>query len=167
MAKEIILTKGMVAIVDDEDFDYLNNWKWHYNKTPHSKTGYAMRTSYENGKKTIRMHRLLFEYYKQDIDGEIDHIDRDGLNNQKSNLRHCSRSENIRNVSSWGGCKYKGVSFYKRIINNKTYEYYRARIQVNKKSILIGLFKDEIEAAKEYNKAAKKYFGEFANLNKI
>jgi hypothetical protein len=149
--KQILLTHGFFAQVDDEDFDYLNQFKWHVHKGNRSQTSYA-RTKIKN----IRyfMHNFIF-----DSKG-IDHIDENGLNNQKSNLRKASCSENIRNRCKFNGefsCRYKGVS--------KVRSKFRARIRFNHKLIHLGYFDNEIDAAKAYDIKAKELFGNFANIN--
>ncbi len=140
--KEIQLTKGKVALVDDEDFECLN-----------------------------KMHRLIMNVSDPKI--QIDHIDGNGLNNQKFNLRQCSSSQNsmnrrkLINTSS----KYKGVHKRTRATKKKTYNYWVAAIKVLGKLIFLGYFPftpdGEIQAALKYNKAAIKYKKEFAKINII
>jgi hypothetical protein len=159
MAKEIILTQGKVAIVDDEDFEYLNQWKWHIHKQNRSNY-YARTVIYINKKRIpVVMHRLLVK-----CDGYIiDHITGDGLDNRKCNIRVCTRSENPINrrvnINNLSG--YKGVSWF------KPEQKWRAQIQYRKIVYYLGCFEKRIDAAKAYNAAALKYHGEFAKLNKI
>ena len=149
--KEIKLTKGFTAQVDDEDFEYLNQCKWN---TCLTKTGhiYAGRTL-----KTILMHRIIMS---APTDKQVDHIDHNGLNNQKSNLRLCTNAQNSMNRIPYGTSKYLGV--YK-VKNRKS--SFMSQIKVNGVHKYLGCFKNEIDAAKSYDIAAKKYNGEFANLN--
>ncbi|MFW9874253.1 MAG: AP2 domain-containing protein [Candidatus Thorarchaeota archaeon] len=158
--KKIVLTKDKFALVDDEDFDYLNQWKWHAltKKKPNTIRYYACRTIKENGKKkNIYMHRLLMNFPKNK---QVDHSDHDTLNNQKSNLRTCTNAQNSYNQNKRiGSSQYKGVHWYKQT------KKWVARIMYNYKNISIGYFKSEIEAAKAYDEKAKKLFGEFAYLN--
>ena len=163
MAKEIILTQGKVALVDDEDYDYLNQWKWCLRGTGLGKF-YAIR-GFEKSKKSnikgsISMHRQLMKPTNGFV---IDHLDGDTLNNQKINLRICTQSQNCSNqkksISNTSG--YKGVSYYKK--NNR----FNAKIAFNKKTIYLGSYIDPIDAARAYNAAALKYHGKFANINKI
>jgi hypothetical protein len=163
MAKEIILTQGKVAIVDDEDYEYLNQWKWCLRGTGLGKF-YAIRgfskSKKSNIKGSISMHRQLMQ---PKIGFVIDHLDGNTLNNQKNNLRICTQSQNLNNqkksISNTSG--YKGVSY------DKKYKKFIAKIGFNRKNIHIGYFIDVKDAARAYNEAAIKYHGEFANLNKI
>lgn len=155
--KTIGLNNGKFAMVDDEDYIFLSQWKWQAKK--HRNTYYAVRTIHVKRKSVgvIWMHRVI---NKTPTGLVTDHIDRNGLNNQKSNLRTSSISENNRNsMYKNGTSKYKGVGFK----GNK----WRARISVNKKQIHLGVFKSQEDAAIAYNNAAIKYHGEFAYLNEI
>ena len=159
-SKEIALTKGFVTIVDEADYDWLNQWKW----CAHSQ-GYAIRTQnigYKNGKqinKTISMHRVIME---APDDMDVDHINGDVRDNRRCNLRVCTTSENLRNkISKVGFSKYKGVGLH------GYRKKWRSYITVDNKHISLGYFASEREAAEAYNEAAKKYFGEFAKLNFI
>jgi hypothetical protein len=158
--KEIQLTQGKVALVDDDLFEYLNQWKWCAN----NKNGkfYVVRniTVSKNKQNSIFMHRFIM---KPDKGMVIDHLDGNPLNNQKNNLRICTHAENMRNskISINNKSGYKGVS-YQEDRNN-----YRASIKFNNKKINIGDFIDPIDAARAYNAAALKYHGEFAHINKI
>lgn len=153
--KEIQLTQGQVALVDDEDFESLNQFKWCAHK--HGNTFYAVRSIYANGKQSIYMHGAI-------MGGKgVDHIDGCGLNNQKSNLRLCTQSQNNMNRNKQGNTSsvYKGVYFSKRD------KKWMARIKINRKFIYLGLYNTEVEAAKAYNTKAIELFCEFANLNII
>jgi len=139
-----------VALVDDEDYDYLNQWRWCVDVKKN--TCYAMRRD----KITISLHRVIINT-PEGI--EVDHIDHNGLNCQKYNMRNCSHADNLKNKKPCGKSKYLGVYFMGK------YRYIRAQIQINGTCHYLGHFKTEIEAAKSYDKKAKEVHGEFANLN--
>jgi len=109
--KEIQLSKigkykGMYKVlVDDEDFEYLNQFNWHVGKVRGN--NYAKRTIHSNPIKSVKMHRAIMN---APINMQVDHIDHNGLNNQKSNLRLCVNKENACNRKSIGKSKYLGVS---------------------------------------------------------
>jgi len=156
MNKIIILTKNKVAIVDDEDYERVNQHKWSAYKY-NNRNWYATATIKQ---KNIRLHRFILNLK----DGEeADHINNDGLDNRKCNLRICSRSENLMNKrkpSHGETSKFKGVSW------NNLYKKWQVYIKVNGKNKFLGNFKKETEAAQKYNEAAIKYYGEFACINK-
>jgi len=158
--KQIPLTQGLFALVDDEDFEYLNQFKWHAHKA--NRTFYALRNSlYKDNKKrhTIQMHRVILGLNNLEI--KCDHIDGNGLNNQRYNLRPSTNAENCKNQKPKKGfsSKYKGVCWCN--IKNK----WRANIRINNKQKHIGYFDHEIEAAKAYDEMAKTHYKEFAYLN--
>ena len=154
--KKIKLTQGKYAIVDDEDFAYLNQWKWYFNNK-----GYAVKNNWENKKwKTIYMHRLIMNTLKK---METDHINGNKLDNRRCNLRICTKSQNQinSNVNIKNSSGYKGVCWHKD--RNK----WQVQIEFNGKKYYLGYFVDKIGAAKAYNQKAKELFGEFAYLNKV
>ena len=156
--KKIALTQGQFALVDDDMFEELNKFKWHADKNYN--TFYAVRNEGKSPhQKKIRMHRLIMGVTDGKI--QIDHKYGNGLDNRKKNLRICTNSENqINKKSKIGGTsKYKGVSW--KTLNNK----WNSKIGINGGTIQIGLFINEIEAAKAYNLKATELFGEFARLN--
>jgi len=156
--KEILLTLDKIALVDDEDFAYLNQFKWHV--TLNKGKYYARRFFWRDGKPSkIYMHREILNTPKG---MKTDHKNDNGLDNQRQNLRVCTHAENIRNQRIHNMAKtsvFKGVHWLKRD------RRWQSRIMVNYKHISLGTFDAEIQAAKAYDKAAIKYFGEFANLN--
>jgi hypothetical protein len=144
------------ALVDDEDYEKLNSFNWHADKGRH--TLYAERTKW-NGKSYVKfkMHRDIMQSPQG---ADVDHRDGNGLNNQRHNLRPCTRSQNQHNRRLQGGSSvYKGVHW------NKDAKKWHGTIQCNKEKFHLGLFTDEIEAAKAYDNKAKELFGEFAYLN--
>ena len=152
-AKLIPLTQGKLAIVDPEDYHRLNKYKWFATKG--RRTYYAARRA--QGRQ-IWMHRQILKAPPHLV---CDHIDHNGLNNRRLNLRPCTRRQNNFNQlpRRGGSSKYKGITRCKRTGT------FRARIWHNKKCIHLGRFKSETKAAKAYDKAAKKLFGKFAYLN--
>lgn len=159
--REIKLTQDKVTIVDDADFEWLNQWKWY--AIWDGWRWYAVRNSTDaNGKKhTIYMHRQIMDAQPGQ---QVDHEDRDGLNNQREkNLRFCTGSQNQANRKKWpgGSSQFKGVCWHKQA------RKWRAQIGVNCKLIHLGYFEDEIEAALAYNEAAIKHFEKFARPNII
>lgn len=154
----ISLTQGKFAVVDSADFERLNQYKWYAQK--HRNTWYAYRNQRkDNGKYTlIAMHREIL----RPLTGmETDHKDGNGLNNRRVNLRTATISQNQHNQrpQKKGISKYKGVSWYRN--SHK----WRAKIEINGRTISLGYFFCEIEAAKTYDTVARKYFGEFARTN--
>lgn len=150
---------GRVALIDDEDYELVSKYRWIAYK---ARTAYYARCNYvKNGKNTsTSMHRLLLGF----PDGEIDHKDFNGLNNQRANIRVCTKTENSRhkNILKRNTTGYKGVYFCKER------SVYQAKIFLGKgKSKYLGSHKNAIDGAIAYNLAAQKYFGEFAHLNNI
>lgn len=156
--KEIKLTLGKIAYVDDEDYERVNQFKWYARED--GRTFYAERNVTVNGK---RKHQSMHQFIMGETIGKphIDHEDGNGLNNCQLNLRPCTARENQMNSHPRRGCssKYKGVSW------NKQYKKWRAYIKVDGKLIHLGIFDSEKYAARVYDIAAMKYFGEFAKLN--
>lgn len=152
MTKLIPLTKGQSAIVDDADFDWLSQWKWCFIAIKRH-TGYAVRHGSGNNKKLIYMHRFIMNA----PDGvQIDHKNICGIDNQRSNLRFATVSQNNANTRPRGKhSPYKGV-----------YPQKLKWIAVIGKT-RIGSFTSETDAALAYNQAAILQFGEFARLNII
>lgn len=154
--KEIQLTQGKFALVDDEDYEWLNQWKW--NACSYGKTFYVSRIDKSTGvNKKVYMHRLILGLTEKVI--LSDHKDRNGLNNQRDNLRASSRAENAMNM----GIRSGGTSGVKGVCFDKSKGKYMAHITVNYKFKFLGYFTD-IESATEARRIAKEmFFGEFAN----
>lgn len=159
--KQIPLTQGQFALVDDEDYEILSKFKWHASKE--RRNWYALRrgNNDSNESRLFKMHRQILGLTDSKIC--IDHKDGNGLNNQKSNLRIATNSENQRNkkVQSNNKSGFKGVYFDKKL------KKWRAVFNPNKKSIHIGCFHYPEDAARAYNEIAKKHYGEFARLNDV
>lgn len=153
MSKLIQLTQGKVAIVDDEDFENLNKFRWYFCKR------YAVRDVRVDGKKeTIYMHRLVTNAPDH---LEVDHINSDGIDNRKENLRLCTHAENSRNrgIAKNNTSKYKGVWFSKR------YNRFFAETRLNGKKVYVGSFKTAEEASEAYKTKVLEIHGDFANIN--
>lgn len=151
--KTIILTQNQIAIIDDIDFDLVNPYKWCTKRSKHDNTYYAIT---RNKGKGLFMHNLIMGVIG------IDHIDNDGLNNTRSNLRVANQSQNAANQNKQKrNCtsKYKGVYF------KKSLKKWIAQIKFLQRKIHIGSFVNEIDAAKAYDVKAKELFGEFAKTN--
>jgi len=151
--KQISLTQGKYALVDDKDFGYLNQWKWFASFD--GCNWYACR---KGG--VIKMHRVILGLQKGDKQ-KVDHINHNGLDNCRCNLRICTQAQNCQNRKPYknSSSKYKGVSWYS--ITKK----WRARIKLKRKEIHLGYFDSETLAAKTYDEKAKILFGDFAKLN--
>lgn len=149
------------TIFDANFADIISDYKWYYNK----ETGYVCSSWLDNGVwRPMSLHRFLIYLTNQDIgeNFEVDHKDTNRLINLISNLRICTTQQNNQNSTKDPTkffSEYKGVT--------KHQKNFRAHIYVNRKGIYLGYFKNEIDAARAYNVAAIKHFGEFAKLNDI
>lgn len=151
--REIPLTQGKVALVDDCDYEYLNQWKWCAHN--HGYTFYAVRTSRKSGKQdTILMHRIVGKRMGLDMSLEVDHIKRNGLNNQRRNLRSATDSQQKQNQS----IQKNNISGYRGVSWNKQTCKWRAEIWYSKKHIFLGYFDDIKDAIKARKAAERKYF---------
>lgn len=158
MTREIPLTRGKVALVDDADYEWLSQWKWICLK---GKTAlYAVRRHW-NGKTQdmIYMHRVITGAPRG---MDVDHRDHNGLNNTRENIRVCTHSQNCAN--SFGR---KGTSQFKGVSLDARTKMWIAQISYQKKVTHLGRFEHEIDAAIAYNHAAVKHFGSFARINDI
>lgn len=154
---EIKLTRGFVAIIDDEDYDLIKDYRWYTKEMSHTVYAQANISRYK-GRGTIKLHRLIMDAKDGQI---IDHINGNGLDNRRQNLRFVTAAQNQMNSRSQLNktSKYKGVSLF----GNK----WRVVIKKDKKSKFLGLFDSETEAAFVYNKHALELFGEYAYLNEL
>jgi hypothetical protein len=167
MSRSIQLTRGLVAIVDDDDFERISAVKWY--ASPHGGVFYAKRKASVDGdmRVTIPMHRVIMA---APPGTHVDHVNGDTLDNRRANLRICSARENHQNRRRCplkpGASMYKGVSWHRRDAR------WRARIRSGEtlpdgraRDILLGYFATELEAAIAYDAAARKHFGPFAACN--
>lgn len=140
-------------IVDDEDYEFLNKFKWSISGS----NGSNYAATYYKGKH-FRLHRIILNAPKNLV---VDHINHDKLDNRKSNLRICSRTQNNwntkKNINNKSG--FKGVYF------NKENKKWRVAITMNGERIHVGYFLDKIEAAMAYDKVISRYRKQFAYLN--
>ena len=156
---EIGLTRGLVALVDDEDLERLAPYRWAARPASNTPGGwYAHRNDPVLG--TVYLHRQLMGVGRGDPD--VDHVNGDGLDNRRANLRLASRSQNLANRGKQRGTyssRYKGVTWLADCRRWKAYVGIRGR------TMHLGLFTDERQAALAYDRAALDAFGEFARLN--
>jgi hypothetical protein len=148
--------KGKFALVDDEDFDFLNQYSWNI-----TSGGYVIRYDFTSGKqKGFKMHNGIISSSGNLV---VDHINRDKLDNQRCNLRLVNQQQNAINVGKYSGKTsiYKGVSYKKE--NQK----WHAQIQYKRTRFHLGYFDKEHHAAMAYDIAAKTWFGKYAYLNFI
>ena len=151
--KEVTLSNGMTVKVDGKDFETVSRYNWYASKQGDRFYAYAWI-----GGKNVSMHRLLFGHEAGELD--IDHRNGDGLDNRRENLRVATRSQNTANSRKQKGTssKYKGVCVTKD-------GYIKGYVSYLSKHIHLGYFKTEEEAARAYDEAARKYWGEFAGVN--
>lgn len=155
--RRIPLIQGLYAVVDDEDYAWLVTYKWSV-ITVSLDLKYAVRHQPRTKSKMIYMHRQILEVAPGQ---HVDHRNHDGLDNRRSNLRICTHAQNCQNKRPNRECSssYKGVSWY------KSKRLWSSAIKVSGVRKHLGYFKNEVDAAKAYDDAARKYFGEFAFLN--
>lgn len=159
MAKEIELTQGKYALVDDADYAELSKHKWTLIRGDHHRApDYAVRSVKIDGKpKAILMHRQIMGF----PNCGIDHIDGNGLNNCRENLRTATQQQNNFNRRIYKN----NQSGYKGVYMNTGKRKWRAVIRFDKKSIHLGYYFTKEDAAIAYDDAAREYFGEFAKTN--
>jgi hypothetical protein len=159
--REIKLTQGKIAIIDDEDLERVSGLKWCASFSPKYKGGAYVATSrirIKGKEKTVYLHRFVTQAEKG---MQVDHKNRNTLDCRKQNLRIATPSQNNANKPLYSNntSGYKGVTFHKP--TNK----WTAQITKDRKARKIGYFETALEAAKAYDVEAKKLFGEFALLN--
>ena len=163
--QEIELTRGYICIIDDIDQDLANqNWiAWTHDNRPG--LVYAYGYTPRPNRKTIQMHRIILSRMlnrELSPNEHCDHIDGNGLNNTRANLRLSVKHGNHKNASKKDTSK---TSSYKGVFRYKAGKCWRASIQNDKDRYHLGNFENEIDAAKAYDEAAKQLHGKFAKLN--
>ena len=151
--KPLPLTKGKVALVDDEDFAAISKYKWYAERRKH--TYYAYRRDRVT-RKVVRMHREILKPRKGQV---IDHKNHNGLDNRRSNIRLCTYANNAQNSR-----RKRGVSGFRGVWPHPS-GIWHVYIQCRGVATFLGCFHDPAEGAKAYDKAAKRLHGTFAILN--
>lgn len=153
--KTIPLTQGQVAIVDDEDYERVARFTWCLHRSGNGKLYAGRITRVRGRRRKVKLHRYLLRCRPGQLG---DHRNGDGLDNRRRNLRRATHAQNNQNKKGWSAFGLKGVS---RWPNGR----WRARIGYHGRQRWLGMFDDRTEAAKAYDRAARKMFGEFARLN--
>ena len=161
--KEIKLTKGRVVLVSDKACRWLSEWKWYAHFSGRN-WKIISRPRYKLGRRkpTITMSRTIMGLKRKDVT-YVDHKNGNSFDNRRSNLRICTNSQNLMNR----GAPKNNTSGFKGVSFDKKSKKWGAKIAKNYKQIALGFYEDKKDAAKAYNKAAKKLHGSFAYLNKI
>lgn len=152
--KEIQLSKGEVTVVDDEDFDWLNQWAWSL-----SPYGYAYRSSWDSKRKrttNVLMHREIMQPSGKMV---VDHINGNKLDNRRQNMRICTQAQNVMNQKK----RLNNTSGFKGV--TKVGDKWRSQIAVDNEDTYIGMFATPEEAALAYDTEARRIHGEYARLN--
>lgn len=146
--KEVKLTQGMVALVDDNDYQKINKYKWYAQRTGSNKY-------YATSSKVGLLHRFLLNPGRQ----TVDHINGDSLDNQRENLRICSFGDNLKNKRIYKN----NTSGFKGVYLDKSTNTWKAHLTVLGKKKTLGRFKTKEQAYEAYLKGATYYFGQFAS----
>jgi hypothetical protein len=157
--KEIVLTNGMVALIDDEDYERVSQHTWiaDYRKCSHDWTPRAWI-----GGKYVLMSRFILQ---PPDDVNIDHANHNPLDNRRENMRPCNHQQNAANRPKPNRKPTARSSRFKGVVYDPQFKRWRARIGIDYKQMHLGTFATETEAARAYDRAAREHFGEFAYLN--
>jgi hypothetical protein len=152
--REIPLTKGKVALLDDADFGAVGGLRWYANRLGDNWYAYRRVRTPDGGSQIRSMHSYLTGFR------EVDHRDHNGLNNQRANLREVTRSQNLMNQRPRGGAsQFKGVAWHNQACK------WQAGIRIDGRRRYLGLYESEVDAALAYDRAAHELFGEYAHPN--
>jgi hypothetical protein len=148
---------GRIARVDDADYDLVIAYRWHIVSSPRPDTVWALTSIWRDGRRTTQAMHVMITGWRM-----TDHVNGDGLDNQRHNLRPCTQSQNNRNQKPTLGCAspYKGVAR-----RSREDPRWRAIISMDGKHRILGMFDDEISAALAYDAAARELFGSYARTN--
>lgn len=156
--KSLLLSRGQSAIVDDCDFDRVSTFKWYAKWDAKGRRYYAARNAWVGPKRTtIKLHHTILDAPQGLV---VDHINGDGLDNRRANLRSCSQLQNMANQGP-----RKSLSGFKGVHFDKRSKKWSAAIGINGRRLHIGTFKNPEDAARAYDASALLHCGEFARLN--
>ena len=154
--KEMLLSKGELCLVSDEDYDWICHLKWYRGTCGYAVVYiYCPKTKKQHG---LFMHRVILRLKSNE---SCDHINGNRLDNRRENLRIATQAENVRNASAQKGStsKFKGVYW------NKRRKKWHSQVRIGSTRFHLGFYKEEEEAGRAYDKKASELFGEFARLN--
>lgn len=159
-AREVPLTNGMIALIDECDWERVSKYRWYAYQRDN--TWYAYRGFWTNGKRRrVTLHRFILNLTDSKVPF-IDHKNRNGLDCRRENLRPATHSQNLTNSRK----PLRNTSGYKGVIRNKQIRApWEARIRKDRKHYYLGAYETALEAALAYDRAAKRLHGEFAALN--
>ena len=160
--KEIVLTRSLITLVDDDDYEKFKFLRWYASYDDRGDGFIAAHnvTNSDGSRKTLYLHREVMGLVKGE---EVDHINRNTLDNRKENLRRCTHAQNMMNRRVYKNNKsgYKGVSWHEKK------KKFGAAIKANKKKYFLGYFDTAKDAAIAYNEGSKRLHGDFGSPNKI
>jgi hypothetical protein len=157
--ERVPLTGGKFALIDASDLPLVSRYKWYVDSWGYAR-GTRPSTTTKSGYTTILMHRLVINAKSGE---QIDHVNGNPLNNRRCNLRKCTNAQNQMNRRKSSG----RLSIFKGVTYHKGCEKWQAQIKTNQRSVYLGLFKNEADAALAYNEKAIEVFGEYARLNDV